>query len=143
MLLLLRGASPQPQWGKGLYESERVLRARPSAWCFQGLLAWFRRVLQSVASAHRRLNEVNSTSQRIEIWHGAASFPPRFRTHTRVLNLESHMTVALLEIMPGQVPDAIPVLLRKTAEPPCSGMDSGKRCQSLVRTLEPPPFNIS
>ena len=124
---MLRGASPQPQWGKGVFETERVLRARPSAWCFLALLNEFRRVVQSVASAHRRLNEVNSTSQRIEIWHGAASFAPHFRTHTRVLNIKPHMTVALLEIVPGQVVDAIPMLLRKTAEPPRSGMDSGNR----------------
>ena len=68
---------------------------------FLPLLAWFNRAVQSVVSAHRRLHEVNSTSQRIEIWHGAASFAPPFRTHTRVLNIKPHLIATLLETVPA------------------------------------------
>ena len=127
VLRLLRGASPQPQWGKGVFETERVLRTRPSAWCFLALLNEFRRVVQSVASAHRRLHEVIPTSFKSCGGDGAASFAPPFRTHTRVLNIKPLMIGTLLEIVPGQVVDAIPVLLRMSAEPRRSGMDSGNR----------------
>ena len=48
------------------------------------------------------------------------------------------MTVTLLTTVPGQVVHPIPVVLWKSAEPRRSGMDSGKRCQAVVRTLKAP-----
>ena len=56
----------------------------------------------------------------------------------RVLSMKSHMTGTLLEIVHGQVLQAIPVHFSKSAEPRCSSMDSGNRCQAVVRTLEAP-----
>ena len=83
--------------------------------------------MQSVASAHRRLHEVNSTLRSIEIWHGDSSFATLCESHTCVLTINPIEIVALLEIVHGQVLQAIPVLLRMSAEPRRSSMDSGNR----------------
>jgi len=77
--------------------------------------------------AQALVHEVISTSVKSCGETIAASFAPHFRTHTRVLNIKPHMIATLLEIMPGQVLQAIPVLLRMSAEPRRSSMDSGNR----------------
>ena len=101
-------------------------------WWFLALLVWFKRAMQSVVSAHRRLPRCISTSFKSCGGNFAASNAPRCCPHTRVLNIKSHMTGTLLETVPGQVVHSIPVVLEKSAEALCSGMDNGKRCQTLV-----------
>ena len=76
---------------------------------FQGLLGWFRLAVKSVASATRRLTRWNSTSQSIKIWHGDSSFATRCPSHTRVPNLKPQINAPLLEIVPGQVVQAVAV----------------------------------
>ena len=99
---------------------------------FQALLGWFTWAVQSVASAHRRLHEVNPTSFKLLGEANAASFAPRCPSHTRVLSLKPHMIGTLLEIVPGQVVQAILLVLRKSAELRLSSMGSGNRCQAVA-----------
>ena len=110
------GRSPQPQWDFGVFNPARVLRTWPSARWFLGLQGWFKWAEQSVASAHRRLHEVNSTSFKVLGEKNASSFAIRCCAHTRVLNIESHMHAPILETVHGQVLHAIPVVLRKSAD---------------------------
>ena len=92
---------------------------------FLALLGWFKWAEQSVASAPTRLTRWISTFFKSSGGNGDDSFATRCLSRSRVLNLKPQITAPLLEIVPGQVLQAFAVVLWKSAEPRCSGMDSG------------------